>query len=201
MEWFTALALPEQIVYGVAFISSLFFVIKTVLMIVGFGDDLDLDMDGVDGADDVPVGLDDISDGLEFFTLHGVMAFFAVGSWAGLFGYSSTGSHWLGLLIGLISGAIMMYACAWIVRALKNLQESGNVNTKKAIGKIGEVYVTIPPVECGTGRVNIVLNGALKEYDAVCLDDKPIEYGERVRVVDLQDSMTMVVQRESEELV
>lgn len=197
MEWFTALALPEQIVYGIAILSSLFFLIKTGLLIMGFGEDLDVE---VDGSDDVPVGIDDISDGLEFFTLHGIMAFFAVGSWSGLWGYSISHSPWIGLLVGFILGALMMYLCAWIVRALKNLQESGNVNTKKAIGKLGEVYVTIPPAECGVGKVNIVLNGALKEYDAVCLDDKPIEYGERVRVIDLQDSETMVVQRESEEL-
>jgi membrane-bound ClpP family serine protease len=164
----------------------------------------------VDGADGANVGVADALDtldvasnafdNLKLFTFQGWMAFLSIGSWSGLYAHYVSNMVWVGILVGLVAGFAMMFICAWVIRALFRLQSSGTVNMKKAIGCIGEVYLTVPPKETGCGKINVVLNGGLREYDAICLDDKPIEYGVRVRVVGMTDDEVMVVQRESEEL-
>ncbi len=192
----------EQVVFIIACISSLLFLIKAVMMIFGIGgDDIDVpdDVDVPDGGTaDVPAEIDVA--GLEFFTLHGILAFLCIGSWTTFFAFGQTGSYLLSVLLGLVAGGLMMVACAFMVRALMRLQQSGNVDTVKAIGKIGEVYLRIPPMGEGKGKVNVELGGKECEYEAVSLDKAEIPYGTKVRVVDLQDDDIMVVQRESEEL-
>lgn len=71
----------------------------------------------------------------------------------------------------------------------------------KAIGKIGKVYLTVPAHDQGKGKVNLRLNGALRELDAISMDNDPIKTGESVRVVALQGKATLVVQKISEEMV
>jgi uncharacterized protein (UPF0262 family) len=59
MDWFEALALPGQIVCGIGTFSTLFFIVKVVLMFIGIGmdtdgmDALDADVDGLDAMDGV----------------------------------------------------------------------------------------------------------------------------------------------------
>ena len=198
MEWFQSLPLFEQVLYGIAIIGSLFFVIKTIMMFAGFGDDVDVDAD-VDAADGALDTID--GEGMRFLSLHGIASFFAVGGWAALLGYKGTESPVLSVIIGFVAGVIMMVACAYIMKSMMKLQENANVNVNNAIGKIGEVYLTIPALDQGNGKVNLTMNGSLREYDAISRDKEPISNGVRVRVVDIEQDGTLVVQRESEELV
>ena len=205
-EWFSSLSGFESALYIVAIIATLFFLIKTALLLFGVGADMDMDVDmdvDVDGGDggDMVQAEDGGGAGLHFFTLHGILAFFCVGSWASIAAFHASDSIIISSLVGIISGAIMMVVCAYIVRALMNLEENGNVNIKKAIGAVGEVYLTVPSRDDGDGKVNLVLNNKIVEYDAVSLDENPIETGTKVRVVDLTDNNQLVVQRESEELL
>lgn len=209
-SWFAGLSGFEQVFYVIAFVSSLFFVLKTVLMMIGIGNG-GIDIDG-DGIVDIPDSLDINGDGvldsaeenaasaLHFFSLHGILAFFCVGSWVTLGVFSASGLYILSLIVGFIAGSIMLVVCAYLMRAMLRLESSGNVNTKRAIGKEGEVYLMIPPHDEGKGKINIELNGKLCEYDAICLDKVPIKYGTHVRVVDVIDEDVMVVQRVAEEL-
>lgn len=198
-EMFASMSGFEQIIFVVACLSSAVFLIKAVLMMFGIGaDDVDVPEIPDDATPDVPAEID--ADGLHFFSLHGIMAFFAVGSWATLFSFSKSESHVLALIIGVVAGALMMVACAYIMRAMMKLQQSGNVDNTKAVGKIGEVYLRIPPMGEGKGKINVVLGGKECECEAISQDKTEIPYGTRVRVVDIQDDDVMVVQRESEEL-
>ena len=207
--WFSGLSGFEQVYYVIAFVSTLFFVLKTILMTIGIGNG-GIDIDG-DGIIDIPDGFDVNGDGvldsadanasaLHFFSLHGILAFFCMGSWVTLGVFSASGLYILSVVCGFIAGLIMLVACAYLMRAMLRLESSGNVNTKRAIGKEGEVYLMIPPHDEGKGKINIELNGKLCEYDAISLDKTPIKYGTQVRVVDVIDEDVMVVQRVAEEL-
>ena len=196
-EFFTSMSGFEQVVFVMACASSLFFVIKSAMMFMGIGVD-DVDVPDADVGSDLPAEVD--TDGVKFLSLHGILAFFAMGSWGVMLGYGLTASYGLSIVIGLVAGVLMMVACAYVMRALMKLQESGNVDSVKAIGKIGEVYLRIPPMGQGMGKVNVELGGKECEYQAVSQDDIEIPYGTRVRVVDLREDDVMVVQRESEDL-
>jgi hypothetical protein len=58
------------------------------------------------------------------------------------------------------------------------------------------VYLTIPAGE--TGKVSIVLQGALKEFNAVAADKQLIKTGERVQVVGLTAGEVLIVERINE---
>jgi membrane-bound ClpP family serine protease len=111
------------------------------------------------------------------------------------------GSHIISLLCGIAMGFVAMYLVAIMLRALKKLETSGTINMKSAIGQIGEVYLTVPEMDKGRGKVNLVLGGQLQDYAAISRDSEPIAFGTKVRVVDIEDDDTLVVQRESEEIV
>lgn len=191
-DWFLSISLFEQFLYGTAAFSTLFFVIKCILLLFGISSITDADVDDAlvptDGAD------------VHYFSVIGILSFLAIGSWGAILAFSITHSHALALITGCIAGTAEMIASVKLIRFLRRLQDSGNVNTTQAIGKIGEVYLTIPPVDLGEGKVNIVINSGLKEFQAVSLDKSSIPTGTRVRVVDIQNDDTLVVQREAEEL-
>ena len=51
---------------------------------------------------------------------------------------------------------------------LAGMQQSGNIDVyKSAVGCQGKVYLTIPGERKGTGKVQIVINESVREYDAV----------------------------------
>ncbi len=187
------------VMYVIAIVSSVLFVIRAIMMLFGLGGfDADVGGDGDAGGCDGDDGA--TASGLHFFTLNGILSFLCIGSWATLAGHEMSGSYVVASIMGLFSGAAMMVVVALIMRAVMNLQESGNLKMPKAIGKIGEVYLTVPAVDKGEGKVNLELNGALREFQAVSHDETPIETGTRVRVVGLEGEDVLVVQRESEEM-
>ncbi len=196
-EWYLSLEPFLQVLYGVAIISTALFLFKGILLVFGIsGTDTPIDSDGA---------LDDISDfdadaGVRYFSIVGILSFLSVGSWGAILGLTLSQSHIIAICAGIAAGTAEMIAVARLVRFLRRLQESGNVRTEHAIGKIGEVYLSIPPIEHGTGKVNLVINSGLKEFQAVSLDKTVIPTGTKVRIVDIQNDNTLVVQRVSEEL-
>ena len=77
---------------------------------------------------------------------------------------------------------------------LAGMQQSGNINVyKSAVGCHGKVYLTIPGERRGTGKVQITINGAVREYDAVT-DCDSIPTGAQIKVVEVVDSSTLLVE-------
>ena len=188
LDWFMSMTLFEQILYGIAIISTGLFVLKGIFLIFGISSASDgLDVDDVDCAD---------ATGISYFSVIGILSFLAVGSWGAILSFSD--SHLVSIIAGLFSGFVEMFATIQFIRFVRNMQESGNLKISLAIGKIGEVYLTIPPMELGEGKVNVVINGSLQECQAVSLDKTSIPTGTKVRIVDLQGDDVLVVQRESE---
>ena len=209
LEWFGALSGFEQTFYVIGIVMTGLFIVKAILLLLGVGADVDVDADiGVDADVDVDSGDGDgamvhasSAADLHFVSVNGILAFLAVGPWFVVGTYSMWGSHVISILCGIASGFVAMYLVALMLRALKKLEQSGTINMKDAIGKIGEVYLTVPEMDKGRGKVNLVLGGQLQDYTAISRDSEPIAFGTKVRVVDIEDDDTLVVQRESEEIV
>lgn len=193
MGWFESLGTFEQILYVMAGFSTFAFIIKGVLLVIG------ADTDMIDAPDDALATVDAFE--VQYISVAGVLSFFSVGSWSAIAIFAVSQSILFAVLGGIIAGLIMMYVIARLIHGLKKLQENGNVQIPKAIGKIGKVYLTIPAHDQGCGKIMLRLSGALREMDAVSLDNEPIKTGESVRVVDLQGKTTLVVQKTSEEMM
>ena len=209
LEWFSALSGFEQTFYVIGAVMTGLFLVKAALLFLGIGADVDVDAD-IDVDVDVDVDAGDTDSALvhasnaadlHFVSVNGILAFLAVGPWFVVGTYSMWGSHVISLLCGIVAGFIAMYLIAVMLRALKRLETSGTIRMKDAIGQIGEVYLTVPEMDKGRGKVNLALGGQLQDYTAISRDSEPIPFGTKVRVVDIEDDDTLVVQRESEEIV
>jgi len=170
-------------------------------------DGIDLDGDGIPDIAVADIDHEDVPDengtdsavgnltGLRLFTFRGITAFFAVYGWAAL-AISRAGRPWLmAALIGLISGIAAMVAVALAMRLIIRLQVDGTVSIENAVGSFGEVYLSIPPLRKGEGKVNVVIQETMTECAAVTDEESPIFTGTEVTVVGITRDRQLIVMR------
>ena len=213
LTWYLAALGFEQGAFAIALVGTVFFVVKLGLQMAGIGGDVDADADGDAGDGDAGDGDGDgdaaDSEGgdhvpatvqtLHLFSIHGIALGLGLGGWSALGLFRSTESVVIASIGALVIAFVAMFVHAKTMRALLSLQEVHRVNLKDAIGQIGEVYLTIPKYGEGCGKVNLVLNEALKEYDAMSRDDTPIPSGSKVRIMEVNEDGVFIVQRQTEE--
>ena len=159
---------------------------------ISIGDfgDVDVDADGMDAA------YTDTDVSFKFISLQGLTAFFLMFGLAGLALSKSAQPDLLSLGGGIIAGAFTVWVLSRIFIGAQKLQSEGTLNMQNAVGLEGTVYLRIPAGD--VGKVNLVLQGALKEFNAVAADKQLIKTGERVQVVGLTAGEMLVVERISE---
>ncbi len=207
MQWWQSLGLGTQIFYCIAIPATLVLLIQTVSMLFGIDDgaeaDFDTDVgdtdidDGIFG-DDIDMGDDlDVSalDSLHIFTFRGIIAFFVVFGWVGATMLANGINLFITLPVAFVCGALMMFAIAYMFKGVMRLRQSGTVDNRNAIGAAGKVYLEIPPSRSGEGKVNIMLQGAYVEKNAVTDEGEPIPTGSEIIVVGLSGGTTLVVKR------
>ena len=215
MDWWYSLSIVSQVFACVAIPSTVLLLAQTVIMLMGMGsdtaaDDVDVDAeidseleadvpadsDGVFGSEELEVDSDVTGmDGLRVFTVRGIIAFLVVFGWVGVVMDSAGAALWISLAVATASGVAVMFALAFMMRAVLKLRDNGNIDNRNAIGVAGKVYLTIPPKRSGEGKVNVMLQGAYVERDAVTDESEPIPTGCEVVVVALSGQTTLVVKR------
>ena len=215
MDWWYSLSIVSQVFACVAIPSTVLLLAQTVIMLIGMGsdtaaDDVDVDAeidseleadvpadsDGVFGSEELEVDSDVTGmDGLRVFTVRGIIAFLVVFGWVGVVMDSAGAALWISLAVATASGVAVMFALAFMMRAVLKLRDNGNIDNRNAIGVAGKVYLTIPPKRSGEGKVNVMLQGAYVERDAVTDESEPIPTGCEVVVVALSGQTTLVVKR------
>lgn len=190
-DWFMTDPLRAALLC-VAVPATVIMILQTVMIFIGMAGHSDVDMpedngiDGVFGSDSpdaVDVHLGD--SGLRIFTVRGMVAFFAVGGWAGLSALSLSGSVAAAIITSFIAGTLALLLVAWFFKWAASLNENGTLQMESAVGKVGEVYITIPPDMSGTGKINVIIQGRLTEAEAMTECDRPLKYGEPVEVVGM----------------
>lgn len=135
------------------------------------------------------------STGLRLFTMQGIIAFLAVFSWSALL-IEKSGVHMAAsVLLGVVLGFIAMLLMALAMRAMLKLQYDGTSDIRNALGSVGTVYLTIPPERDHTGKVTIMLQGSLREIDALTDDKEPIPTGAQVQVSGVSGKNILLVKR------
>lgn len=190
--WWASLSPIMKIVWVMALVSTIMFIIQSVMTFIGadvdsdFNTDVDLSADGSD--------LSNIETGTNLYTFRNFVNFFMGFGWSIIILRSSIKSTALLVLVSVLVGiglvALVMYLFKW----LSSMQASGNIDVKEsAVGCEGKVYLTIPAQRQGTGKVQISINGAVREYDAVT-EDGELKTGAPIRVVEVIDSNTLLVE-------
>lgn len=183
--WWENLDLFQKIYWCIAIPSTVVLVIQSILIIFDFDDfDNDVDFD---------------TDGLALFSIRGIVAFFTMLGWSGLFFYDiSNKSLALSIPLSLICGFIALVVIAYIIKLLLKLQSVGNIDLKNAVGKTATVYLTIPKNESGTGKINLIHQERYLEVDALTSDDEDILTGSKVKIIGLENDCFKVTKNTKE---
>jgi hypothetical protein len=195
--WFCA-------IFGSAFVVVQFF--TSAFLGHGGDDAIDLDTDGVGDVVDGDVnGVGDHdamhhdSGGHMFLKLLSVRTATAGIAFFGLAGLACRGSNiseaaQLGIAIGC--GFVAIVAVYYLMRALNSFNANGSLRTSAAIGAEGTVYLTIPAMRKGVGKVTIVQQERTVEYDASTESEFDLKPGMPI-VVDkvLTPSLLLVSKR------
>ncbi|MBR1706141.1 MAG: NfeD family protein [Bacteroidales bacterium] len=182
-----------KILWGVTLSASLLFIIQSVMTFVGADADGDLGVD-VDVSADVDTDISNIEGGSNLYTFRNFVNFFLGFGWTAILLQDQVRSTAVLLVVAAFVGiglvALVMYLFKW----LAGMQQSGNINVwKAAVGCQGKCYLVIPAERSGVGKVQITINNAVREYNAVT-DGDTIKTGTPVKVTEVVDANTLVVE-------
>ncbi|MBN2327169.1 MAG: hypothetical protein JXR73_08430 [Candidatus Omnitrophica bacterium] len=190
LSWWTSMGLELQIFYAIGLLATLVIFIQVLLMFFGFG----MDIDDVDvSAGDVGDG-GDASDGLHLLSARTITAFFLGFGWTGVIALRNSYALEVALIFAIFMGMAFMIIIFFLLKTLYSLKDSGTLDYHNAIGKIGIVYIPIPPNETGAGQVEITVQGRLRFIPAYTASSERIASKSRVKVVDLVDPQTVLVE-------
>jgi hypothetical protein len=186
--WFSSLATIEKIYWVFALVFSLAFIIQLIFTFVGG------DADGADGDVDAEIE-GDSGPGFQFFTIKNMVAFFTIFGWIGLACVKAEMSNGASIAIAVASGLVMMTIMAAIFYFASKLVHSGTLNLNNAINLIGEVYLTIPANRKAFGKVQINVQGSLRELEAMTDDDEDLKTGSLVTVKQIVNNNILLVSK------
>lgn len=183
-EFFNELSTLDKIFFVSAVAGGVLYVIRMILFFVGG------DSDGLDGAGDVDL---DADSSFEYLSIQSLTGFFMMFGLVGL-ACTSTGLHGA-IAVGVATAA--GFATVWITERIfhliKQFQSTGNVQIENTLGQEARVYLTIPPD--GVGKVQLSVQGRLREYEAVSESREEIPTGERVIVMRVVSGSCVGVSR------
>lgn len=187
-EWWDAMSQLEHVYWIIALISSILFLVVLVGTIVGGG--ADADMDAVDMDVETDMGI-----GFQFLTFKNMVGFFTVFAWAGLACINEGASNGVTLTVSTLCGLAMMFLLAWMFRFMAKQAESGTLKMTNTIGQIGEVYTTIGANRSSMGKVQIKVQGSLRELEAITDEEENLTQGNMVRVTELVTAEMLLVEK------
>lgn len=188
ITWWTSLSTAMQVLWAVTLSASLIFVIQTVMTFLGLGDhDADFDMDTSDGSFDADPSMN-------LLTFRNLVNFCLGFGWTAVLMHEKIESNALLIIVSVILGILLVAIVMWIFKWLSEMQQTGNIDVhKSAVGCEGKVYLTIPGERKGEGKVQITINNAVREYDAVT-DGETIKTGTAIKVTEVINDYTLLVE-------
>lgn len=216
-DWWNSIPAFEKIFWYIGIPFTTFFILKTVLMILGFDDSFDFETEtetdfDLSGSEDAEIEVEaedgmDVSDfdstahenvmyefasKFRVFSIRNIIVFFTIFSWSGI-AFSRYGIHpWFTVSLAALTGAGASIIIGIMFFWMFKLQEDGTLDLQNAIGKTASVYLRVPPKKKGLGKIHVEVQGSLREFDAVTYGEE-IPTGETVLVIDVIENNVLVV--------
>ncbi len=187
IEWFSTLELFPKIYWSIALVGSVIFLITVILAFAG-GDASD-DFGGIDSEIDADTGI-----GFQFITFKNLIGFFTLFGWSGIACIEAGFSTAPTLIISTICGLIMMTIMATMFHYMKKLDHSGTLEYKNAVGKVGEVYLTIGAKRSKMGKVHVRIQEALRELEALTDSETDLKSGSIIKVKEVTENGILIVE-------
>ncbi len=206
ITWWASLSVFMKILWAITIISSLIFIIQSIMTFIGAdaGDGgIDADFGGTDadlGAGDLNTDVDssseysDMGSGMNLLTFRNFVNFFLGFGWTAVLFAGEIKSTGVLMLLSILVGVALVFAVMYLFKWLSSLQQTGTINVyKTAVGCTGRVYLTIPAARSGEGKVQITINDSVREYDALT-DGEELPTGTNIKVLEAIDAHTLLVE-------
>lgn len=135
--------------------------------------------------------------GLDLLSVRALSAALAAFGIGGVLGMRTPLGAIAGLILGSILGAAAALGVAWIMRSMLRLESDGSLHLENAIGATAQVYLGIPAMREGAGKVHVGVQGRTVEVTAVTSHDAPLLTGTNVIVIDVIGSDVVEVAPEA----
>lgn len=184
-QWWDALDLSKQVFYGIGCIAGFIALILAVLAIIGMEHH-----DAVDavGAADVDHG------GGGIFSIKPLTGFFLGFGWTGGIALDGGLGLFAATACAVVAGGLLMALIVAMFRAIHAMRSDGTMRIDDSVGAIGTVYVTLPPAKGAGGQIVVNFKGRQETFAALNTAERVVPGGERVRVVSVVDSRTVLVE-------
>lgn len=193
--WWTSLDTSLQVFYGIAITTTVLMVFQLALALLGFGD-TDMDVDVADAGDVAHAGdaAHAADAGAHVLSVRTVVAFFTGFGWGGVVGLKSGLTLPGAIAVAVLTGAVLMAAVYFLMRALFSMRYSGTLDYRNAIGVVGDVYLPVPGGMRGPGQVEVLVQGRLAVVRAFTRAPETLPNHAPVRVVGVVDQQTILVE-------
>jgi hypothetical protein len=183
--WWHELTLAKQLFYGIGLLAGLMTLMLAAMAAIG--------MEHHDAVE--AIGADDLGHGGSgIFSIKPLTGFFLGFGWAGGLALDSGWSLLAALGVACFAGGALMAVVVLMFRAIYAMKSDGTIQVQKAVGAVGTVYVTVPPHKAAGGQVVVNFSGRQETFAALSGASQPIASGEKVRVVSLVDSRTVLIE-------
>ncbi len=177
----------HQTFWYIAIPVSVIFIIQTIMTFAGAdsADGLEADFDGdLDGGDTT----------FQLFSLRNLINFLIGFSWTGVLFYDKIASKALLVSLAVIVGAAFLLLFFLMIRQILRLGEDNTFKISNAVGKTGNVYLTIPERKTGKGKVQVSVNGTTHELDAITENER-IPSGNVIRIIAVEAGNLLIVEK------
>lgn len=183
--FWTGLPAAQQVFFGIGIIAGVVALVMGVMSAVG------LEHHDVVALPD-SIGWDAGGGGI--FSVKPLTGFLLGFGWAG--GIAS--ANGMGLLaaiaVAALSGSLVMALVVGLLRLILGMRSDGTTRISDTLNAAGTVYVSLPPSRQAGGQVTVHFRGRQETFQALNRSDRPVPSGERVRVVEVLDSQTVLVE-------
>jgi hypothetical protein len=184
--WWQSMGSFEKILWAIALISSVLFIIQSILSAAGG------DTGEASGHADDYVG-EDAGIGYQFFTIKNMVAFFTMFGWVGVASLKGGLSEVWVIVAALAGGLVMVLIMAVLFKNVSKLKYSGTMDITNAMNQVGEAYLFIPAKRGGMGKVHVKVQGTLRELQALTDDAADIPTGKIIKVAGIINNNILLV--------
>ena len=182
-DWWSTLGRALQIFYGIAIATSALMLFQMVLMLFGMDGDGDFDVDDIDDHG-----------GGGILSVRTITAFFVGFGWTGVTLLESGWTLVPTIVVSTLVGGAFMGGVFAVMRTLYGMRYTGTLDYRNAVGNVGNVYLPIPAAMGGPGQIEVLVQGRLRVVQAFTRAGRKLGNNERVRVTDLMDDTTLLVE-------
>lgn len=181
--WWMSMDIFMQTLWGIAVFASLVFIVQMIMTFIGMDTDIDIDTDST------------TADGpFQLFTFRNFINFFLGFSWTGIALRPNIENTFLLLFVAILVGVLLVVAVMFIFKWMSGMEESGTISIQKAVGCKGTVYIPVAGQKKGEGKIQITVQGAIREYNAVTEGDT-LPTGTPVRVVGVLNDDLLLIEK------